>query len=83
MWSMGDGHADLGSDRRRSLTRRRSRPRAPDINAGEQEQPDHVDKMPVPGGGLEAEMPLRVKCPAMAWYRITVRKIVPMMTCAP
>ena len=25
----------------------------------EQEQPHHVDEVPVPGGGLEAEMPLR------------------------
>src|SRR6266516_2788197 len=30
--------------------------RAPDVDAGEQEQPDHVDEMPVPGGELEAEM---------------------------
>src|SRR5215475_8173201 len=30
--------------------------RTPDINAGEQEQPDHVDKMPVPSCELEAEM---------------------------
>ena len=29
---------------------------APDIDAGEEEQPDHVDEMPVPGGGFEAEM---------------------------
>ncbi len=28
----------------------------PDINAGEKEKPDHVDEMPVPGGGLEAEV---------------------------
>src|SRR5712692_10788360 len=28
----------------------------PHIDAGEQEQPDHVDEMPVPGGKLEAEM---------------------------
>src|SRR6476619_5647827 len=31
---------------------------APHIDAGEQEQPDHVDEMPVPGCGLEAEMML-------------------------
>src|SRR5687768_1252907 len=31
-------------------------PRAPDIDAGEQEQPDHVDEVPIPGGELEAEM---------------------------
>src|SRR6185437_8254049 len=29
---------------------------APDIDADEQEQPDHVDEVPVPGGKLEAEM---------------------------
>src|SRR5918997_495618 len=29
---------------------------APDIDADEQEQPDHVDEVPVPGGELEAEM---------------------------
>src|SRR5690348_9295356 len=32
---------------------------APDVDADEQEQPDHVDEMPVPGGELEAEMLLR------------------------
>ena len=30
--------------------------RPPDIDAGEQEQPHHVDEMPVPGSELEAEM---------------------------
>src|ERR1700736_4456004 len=30
--------------------------RAPHIDAGEQEQPDHVDEVPVPGGELETEM---------------------------
>src|SRR5215510_10196289 len=29
---------------------------APDVDAAEQEQPDHVDEVPVPGGELEAEM---------------------------
>src|SRR5579871_3723268 len=33
--------------------------RTPHIDAGEQEQPDDVDEMPVPGGELEAEMLLR------------------------
>ena len=32
---------------------------APDVDAGEQEQPHHVDEVPVPGGELEAEMLLR------------------------
>src|SRR3981081_2495586 len=35
----------------------------PDVDAGEQEQPDHVDEMPVPGGELEAEMLLRAELP--------------------
>src|SRR5689334_22807749 len=30
--------------------------RAPHIDAGEEEQPDDVDEMPVPGGSLKAEM---------------------------
>src|ERR1700712_87911 len=33
-----------------------ARARTPDVDAGEQEEPDHVDEMPVPGGELEAEM---------------------------
>src|ERR1700726_4136751 len=28
---------------------------APDIDADEQEQPDHVDEVPIPGGEFEAE----------------------------
>src|SRR3989304_8691946 len=32
---------------------------SPHIDAGEQEQPHHVDEVPVPGGSLEAEMLLR------------------------
>src|SRR6266542_4357410 len=39
-----------------SVRRRRVRARAPHIDAGEQEQPDYVDEMPVPGGELEAEV---------------------------
>ena len=31
-------------------------PAAPDVDAEEQEQPDDVDEMPVPGRRLEAEM---------------------------
>src|SRR5258708_6166925 len=31
----------------------------PDIDAGKQEQPDHVDEVPVPGRKLEAEVLLR------------------------
>src|SRR5262245_44966528 len=32
---------------------------APPVDAGEQEQPDDVDEVPVPRGGLEAEMAFR------------------------
>src|SRR6266852_8855852 len=38
---------------------------APDIDADEQEQPDHVDEMPVPGGEFEAEMLRRRKVPGI------------------
>src|SRR6185312_13002191 len=31
-------------------------PRSPDVDRGEEEQPDHVHEVPVPGGKLEAEM---------------------------
>src|ERR671910_117033 len=41
------------------LVRRIVAAASPDIDAGEQEQPDHVDEVPVPSGGLEAEMLLR------------------------
>src|SRR5271166_495813 len=41
----------------RSLNR--GAPRAPDIDAAEQEQPHNVDEVPVPGGELEAEMMAR------------------------
>src|SRR3546814_10349837 len=33
-----------------------SAPAAPDVDGEEQEQPHHVDKMPVPGGRLEPDM---------------------------
>src|SRR5918997_455264 len=45
----------------RSMRRRRRVAHAPPINAHEQEQPDDVDEMPVPGGGLEAEMVIRLE----------------------
>src|SRR5271169_1744316 len=35
--------------------------RAPPVDAEEQEQPHHVDEVPVPGGGLEAEMLARLE----------------------
>src|SRR5690606_22691004 len=37
--------------------------RAPDIDAGKEEEPHHVDEVPVPGGSLEAEMMLRRELP--------------------
>src|ERR1700716_4661922 len=37
----------------------------PDIDADEQEQPDHVDEMPVPGGEFEAEMLGRAEMPGI------------------
>src|SRR3954451_10700904 len=57
-------HANnLGQRRRKGSARALPRvfgsdraPRTPDINAGEQEEPDNVDEVPVPGGELEAEM---------------------------
>src|SRR5271168_4860720 len=39
----------------------RGAPGTPDIDAGEQEQPHHVDEMPVPGREFEAQMLLRRK----------------------
>src|SRR5437867_878195 len=39
------------------------RARAPHIDAGKQEQPHHVDEMPVPGAELEAEMLRRREVP--------------------
>src|SRR3954469_2074129 len=39
-----------------SMAGGRMRPRAPNIDAGEQEYPHHVNEMPIPGGELEAEM---------------------------
>src|SRR3546814_13615733 len=33
-----------------------SAPAAPDVDGEEQEQPNHVDDMPVPGGRLDADM---------------------------
>src|SRR5690606_26431212 len=48
---------------RRRLMRHRRTKAAPYIDAGEQEQPHHVDKVPIPGGRLEAEMLLRREVP--------------------
>ena len=56
---------------------------APDIDEGEQEQPDHVDEVPVPGGGLEAEMLLGREVAGQRADQADVRKIVPMMTWKP
>src|SRR5579863_3507531 len=40
-----------------------TRPGAEEIDAGEQEQPHHVDEMPIPGCGLEAEMMIGLEVP--------------------
>src|SRR5215470_571216 len=37
--------------------------RAPHIDAGEQEDPHHVDEVPVPGGELEPEVLRRIEMP--------------------
>src|SRR5690349_1162033 len=37
----------------------RDRACAPDIDAGEEEQPHHVDEVPIPSGRFEAEVPGR------------------------
>src|SRR5205807_5050710 len=42
---------------------RAMRASAPNIDANEQEQPHHVDEVPVPGGKFEAEMLLRREVP--------------------
>src|SRR5205809_5450186 len=41
---------------RRMSPRVRRAPAAPDVDRREQEQPDDVDEMPIPGGRLEPEM---------------------------
>src|SRR5580693_9352371 len=51
--------AEPPSTARRALNR--GAPGTPDIDAGEQEQPYHVDEMPVPGREFEAQMLLRRK----------------------
>src|ERR1700674_6068963 len=38
----------------------------PDIDADEEEQPHHVDEMPVPGGEFEAEMLRRGEMPGVS-----------------
>ena len=60
--------------------RRRNRRK---VDAGEEEQPDHVHEMPVPGGGFEAEVAGRDEMAAIARTRQTIRKSVPMITCRP
>src|ERR1700712_119943 len=39
------------------------RPAAPPVDADEEEQPDDVDEMPVPGRRLEAEVMVRLEMP--------------------
>ena len=56
---------------------------APDVDAGEEEQPDHVDEVPVPGSRLKAEVLLRREGAIDRSDETDRRKIVPMITCAP
>src|SRR4051812_730880 len=53
-----------GAEARLRSPRVRRAPAAPDVDADEQEQPHHIDEMPIPGGRLEPEMLLR---PEMAF----------------
>ena len=43
------------------VTLNRLRTGAPDIDAGEQKQPHHVDEVPVPGGEFKSEMLRRLE----------------------
>src|SRR3954453_19670983 len=45
----------------RSMLGRERGAHAPPVNADEQEQPDDIDEMPVPGGRLETEMMIRLE----------------------
>src|SRR6516162_9043519 len=54
--SMGERKRAYGAGPASGKHQSTSRPGAPHIDAGEQEQPDHVDKVPVPGGKLESEV---------------------------
>src|SRR5689334_6100982 len=42
---------------------------APDIDADEQKQPDHIDEVPVPGGEFEAEMLGRREMPGIGAHQ--------------
>src|SRR5262249_25535236 len=54
----------LGQRRITSSVDRHRRPgAAEDVDAEEEEQPHHVDEVPIPGGGLEAEMLIRLEVP--------------------
>ena len=54
-----DQRADQPPHCRRPTGRALSRPAAPDVDGGEEEQPHHVDEVPVPGRRLEADMLVR------------------------
>ena len=58
-------------------------PATPDIDGEEEEEPDDVHEMPVPGGGFEAEMLVRREVPRTARRRQTARKITPTKTWNP
>src|SRR5688500_6436639 len=44
-----------------SVARRHRVAHAPPVDADEQEQPDDVDEMPIPGGRFQAEMMVRLE----------------------
>lgn len=48
-------------DRLRPLCVEHDRTLAPPVDADEEEQPDDIDEMPIPGRRLEAEMMIRLK----------------------
>jgi hypothetical protein len=56
---------------------------APDIDRDEQEQPDHVHEVPVPGGEFEAEMLFRREVTGIDAEQADQRKMVPTSTWKP
>jgi hypothetical protein len=56
------------------------RVRRPNVDRSEQEQPDHVDEVPIPGGSFEAGVLAGRGDSAYKRNRQTARKIVPMKT---
>ncbi len=62
---------------------KRCTPVAPDIDGEEEEQPDDVNEMPVPGSGFEAEMLLRGEVAGKRAEQADDQKIVPTRTWNP